>query len=91
MHVYICLDKKRFELVMDVDDEVDLVQPTPPRPTPREYRKKEKKITTSTFVDEDGFVCKEYLLIIIKCLMYYYQCVFINFCRYYKRCRNLRD
>lgn len=57
---------------MDVDDEVDLVQPTPPRPTPRECRKKEKKITTSTFVDEDGFVCKGYLLIVIKLLMYYY-------------------
>lgn len=71
MCIFICLDKKRFELVMDVD-EVDLVQPTPPRPTPRECRKKEKKIITSTFVDEDGFVCKGYLLIIIILLMYYY-------------------
>lgn len=53
------LDKKRSELVMDVEDEVDLVLPTPPRPTPRENRKKEKKTTTSTFMDEDGFVCKD--------------------------------
>lgn len=62
-------DKKRYELVMDVNDEVDLVQPTPPRPTPREYRKKEKKITTSTFIDEDDFVCtiKEVEILETKC------------------------
>lgn len=43
---------------MDVD-EIDIVQPTPPRPTIREYRKKEKQIISSTFLDDDGFVCKK--------------------------------
>lgn len=56
-----CLDKKRSEL-MEVEDEIDFVQPTPPRPTPRENRKKEKQTTTSTYMDDDGFFCK------IKCL-----------------------
>lgn len=51
---------------MDVEDEDDFVQPTPPRPTPRENRKKEKQTTTATFIDDDGFVCKNiYLLFII--------------------------
>jgi len=49
-------DKKRSEL-MDVEDEIDFVQPTPPRLTLRENRKKEKQTTTSTFMDNDGFVC----------------------------------
>lgn len=66
--IYILIiDKKKSENIMDVDDEVDIVQPTPPRPTPKEYRKKEKKTTTSTFIDDDGFVCK---YIFIKILNY---------------------
>jgi len=48
---------------MDVEDDVDFVQPTPPRLTPRENRKKEKQITTSTFMDNDGFVCKNTCLL----------------------------
>lgn len=55
------LDKKRSEHVIDVEEEIDFVQPTPPRPTPRENRKKEKQTTTSTFIDNDGFVCKHFL------------------------------
>lgn len=53
---------------MDIEDEVDFVQPTPPRLTLRENRKKEKQITTSTFMDNDGFVCKNiiYLFTIAK-------------------------
>lgn len=43
---------------MDVEEEIDFVQPTPPRPTLRENRKKEKLTTTSTFLDDDGFICK---------------------------------
>lgn len=43
---------------MEIEEEIDYVQPTPPRPTPRENRKKEKQTTTSTFIDDDGFVCK---------------------------------
>jgi hypothetical protein len=52
------LDKKKSENVLEVEDEIDLVQPTPPRSTVRENRKKEKQITTSTFVDDEGFICK---------------------------------
>lgn len=43
---------------MEVEDEIDFVQPTPPRSTVRENRKKEKQTTTSTFVDDEGFICK---------------------------------
>ncbi|XP_025404852.1 DNA polymerase delta subunit 3-like [Sipha flava] len=50
-------DKKKSENVLEVEDEIDLVQPTPPRSTVRENRKKEKQITTSTFVDDEGFIC----------------------------------
>lgn len=53
---------------MDVEDDVDLVQPTPPRPTPRENRKKEKQTTTSTFIDDDGFV-REYTF--FKIIIYF--------------------
>jgi len=49
---------KRSEHVLDAEDDIDFVQPTPPRPTPRENRKKEKQTTTSTFIDDDGFVRK---------------------------------
>lgn len=51
---------------MDVEDEIDFVQPTPPRPTPRENRKKEKQTTTSTFIDDDGFVCKNLYFVVIN-------------------------
>lgn len=55
---------------MDVEDEVDLVLPTPPHPTQRENRKKEKKTTTTTFFDDDGFVCKDTLcLVILKTIL----------------------
>lgn len=47
---------------MDVEDEIDFVQPTPPRPTIRENKKKEKQMITSTFIDDDGFVCKKIFL-----------------------------
>ncbi|VVC27706.1 DNA polymerase subunit Cdc27 [Cinara cedri] len=62
-------DKKRSETIMDVEEEVDFVQPTPPRPTIRENKKKEKQMTTSTFIDDDGFVCttKEVKLVEIEC------------------------
>jgi len=53
---------KRSEHVLDSEDDVDIVQPTPPRPTPRENRKKEKQTTTSTFIDDDGFV-REYIFL----------------------------
>uniref|UniRef100_A0A2H8TVG5 DNA polymerase delta subunit 3 n=1 Tax=Melanaphis sacchari TaxID=742174 RepID=A0A2H8TVG5_9HEMI len=62
-------DMKRSEHVMDGGDDVDYVQPTPPRPTPRENRKKEKQITTSTFMDDDGFVhtTKEVKIVETEC------------------------
>ncbi|XP_026808725.1 DNA polymerase delta subunit 3-like [Rhopalosiphum maidis] len=62
-------DMKRSEHVMDGEDDVDFVQPTPPRPTPRENRKKEKQITTSTFIDDDGFVhtTKEVKIVETEC------------------------
>jgi len=53
---------KRSEHVLDGEDDIDFVQPTPPRPTPRENRKKEKQTTTSTFIDDDGFVRKNTFL-----------------------------
>jgi len=62
VNIYIFLDMKRSEHVPDSEDDVDFVQPTPPRPTPRENRKKEKQTTTSTFIDDDGFV-REYIFL----------------------------
>lgn len=62
--ILISLDKKRTEHVMDVEED-DVIYPTPPRPTPRESRKKEKQITTNTYEDEDGFVCKDTYFMIL--------------------------
>ncbi|KAL4098942.1 hypothetical protein QTP88_023449 [Uroleucon formosanum] len=63
-------DMKRSEHVLDSEDGVDFVQPTPPRPTPRENRKKEKQTTTSTFIDDDGFVhtTKEVKVVETECI-----------------------
>ncbi|XP_060863805.1 DNA polymerase delta subunit 3-like [Metopolophium dirhodum] len=63
-------DMKRSEHVPDSEDDVDFVQPTPPRPTPRENRKKEKQMTTSTFIDDDGFVhtTKEVKIVETECV-----------------------
>ncbi|XP_001947535.2 DNA polymerase delta subunit 3 [Acyrthosiphon pisum] len=63
-------DMKRTEHVLDSEDDVDFVQPTPPRPTPRENRKKEKQTTTSTFIDDDGFVhtTKEVKIVETECV-----------------------
>lgn len=63
------LDMKRSEH-MDVEDDVDFVQPTPPRPTPRENRKKEKQTTTSTFIDDDGFVRENTFLLLSNILIF---------------------
>ncbi|XP_015375746.1 PREDICTED: uncharacterized protein LOC107170197 [Diuraphis noxia] len=62
-------DMKRSEHVLDAEDDIDFVQPTPPRPTPRENRKKEKQTTTSTFIDDDGFVhtTKEVKIVETEC------------------------
>ncbi|XP_050424123.1 DNA polymerase delta subunit 3-like [Adelges cooleyi] len=49
-------DNKRSKYTEE-HEEVDFVLPTPPRPTIRENLKKEKQVTTSTYIDDDGFVC----------------------------------